>query len=262
MAKKIEGTCPFCGLHKKLCESHILPKWLVRDRGDSGYFQITEGDPFRRRIPEGWKEYLLCMECDGELGVYDAYAADFFRSAPSWTSLIAAAPPQSPRIIKLWTVQNFDYVKLKLFFMSILWRAAVCTIEPFKEVYLEEQELRRLHQMLKEKQPGTAEDFTVSLYKREPNGLEKVTRSPDSFVRDGVLLFWIGLNEFVFEIKGSSDPYTKCEPFWLKPTPPLYIMEGETVQPRIDKMVSMAKEQQRRLEEFRKNQKQSDSKRS
>lgn len=245
-----EGLCAFCTTPKKLCESHILPKWLLRDRdvGKSGYFQYSSDDPFKRRIPEGWKEYMLCRDCEDIMQVYDDYSANFFRGSGNWRL-------EEPHGFRVWIVTEYDYSKLKLFFMSVLWRAAVAKDKAFEEVHLEQTQLDRLHQMLDKADAGSRNDFTVILHKREPlaGGIEKIAEAPRrSNIRDSqVLHYTFDLNEYFFQIKASAEPYSKCESFWLPEEPPFLILEGRTVPQRIKRLSDAVLEQQQAYDEFK-----------
>jgi hypothetical protein len=244
--KKQPNYCRFCKQSKMLCKSHITPKWLFKDRGTGSFFQIGEGDPFKRSIPEGWKEYLLCKDCEDHMGVYDNYASEFFRSAASWQLA-------TPHDFRLWVVRSFDYKTLKLFFMSILWRASVATIPAYQYVELADDELTRLHEMLWTHDPGDVQDFTALINKREPmeNGLEKITVAPFPLMKSGILHYKFDLNEFSCQIKASSQAEHSNEDFFLSPGSPLLIYEGKTVAGRINQLTDIVKAQPALLAEYR-----------
>lgn len=244
-ANQKSENCAFCLEENKLCESHIIPKWLVRERDKgSGFFQITEGNPFRRNLREGWKEKLLCLKCEKRFGIYDDYSAKFFKNSSSWIL-------GKQYGFKIWSVKDFDYKKLKLFFMSLLWRAAVATISPFDSINLDDNELKKLKQMLENENPGLAEDFTTIIFKRESkNGLERITTQPRMVKKDSVKHYVFDLNEFPVEIKCSSDPVQKCKDFWLSASSPLLIFEHAGSPQRYNQMLETAKAQKVLYEEF------------
>lgn len=241
------GLCAFCETEQKLCESHITPKWLVKDRDTgTGFFQVAQNDPFKKRMPEGWKETLLCRSCEDIMEIYDDYSAVFFRASDKWVL-------ERPFNEKVWVVHDYDYKKLKLFFMSILWRASVAKTQPFAAVSLETKELRRLRLMIEQGNPGKAFDFTVIISKRGPmkNGLEKISEQPKRFIKQDITHYIFDLNEYQVEIKASSASVTGNEEFWLKEAAPLFIYEGGVVAGRFNRILKTVQEQPKLLEEFR-----------
>jgi hypothetical protein len=118
-----EGICPLCQREKQLSRSHILPNASFRKikRQNSGKlvsFDDSAYTPVGHTV-ESWWEYLLCHECEQILSVYENYSIGILRKMARDSH---------------FTLKNFDYVKLKLFFTSLLWRAAVSNQDAFSKV--------------------------------------------------------------------------------------------------------------------------------
>jgi hypothetical protein len=68
----MDGTCAFCGEHKSLKDSHVLPafvyRWL-RTRSGTGHIRNTENA--NRRVQDGLKFPWLCGDCESQFNRYE-----------------------------------------------------------------------------------------------------------------------------------------------------------------------------------------------
>lgn len=76
----MNGTCAFCGEHKLLKESHVLPafvfRWL-RSRSGAGHIRHSENP--NKRVQDGLKLRWLCGDCEGHFNLYEtAFATKVF----------------------------------------------------------------------------------------------------------------------------------------------------------------------------------------
>ena len=165
-----EGLCRLCGKITRLIKAHILPKGFyspIWDYGELGQPQIERvpivvslSEPRKKPIQTQsgiWDRQILCAACDGNsFGPLDQYATHFLIENPSWTPY--AQDEHGEPILQI--VESYDYRKLKLFYMSLLWRSAVTSHTFFKEVRLGPWELR-LRKALLAGDPGPQEFFSV-----------------------------------------------------------------------------------------------------
>ncbi len=247
MKKNKEGICAFCGNPRKLCESHIQPRWLYKDRDTgSGFFLISESDPFRKAAPIGPYEYLLCTACEEHMGKYDTYSAGFFRGADKWQV-------EAPHGMKIRVVPAYDYKLLKLFMMSVLWRAAAASHPFYSSATLEPPVMELLHQMIEANDPGNEADFSVSISMRTKfHGLERIGGGPKPSTRkEGNRWYRFDLNEFACDIKAGCEPTDFPIEALLKPDPPLLIYEGPVVAERMNEFRQMSLDQQERERKFK-----------
>src|SRR4051794_13504960 len=108
------GICKLCLQQKELCDSHIVPEFLYQELYDPAFknrirvlHSAKDGDD--RPLQKGIKEHMLCRNCEGK----------FFERE---VSLLFFG--QSPLIRReAGTYAQLPYGKLKIFLMSILWRA-------------------------------------------------------------------------------------------------------------------------------------------
>src|SRR5205085_1866871 len=102
---------------------------------------------------------ILCRECDNLFSPWDNHVQEVLLH-----DFGEAATLYHGQTIAGWRIDKFDYRALKLFFISLLWRASVSTHEFYRRVSVGpfEDELR---QMMAGKDPGPAETFAVTLAK-------------------------------------------------------------------------------------------------
>ena len=168
------GICRLCCRERELRRSHILPDFFRDDSammyptGKSGAPQpFTQpihthaGKRFDRKQHGYWEhrygmiERLLCHECEQKIGVFEDYAKRFLygSSDPIRLQLPLQKDP-------LFTA---EYKRMKLFQLSILWRASEAKGEFFSTIVLEDEHRERLRQMLVREDPGVAEDFFCTM---------------------------------------------------------------------------------------------------
>lgn len=120
----MKGICKFCGQEKELIKSHIIPKcfYQLKIRGPMTAIRPGSKDPIdKKNYQNGLKEPLMCTDCDNKLGTLDGYANRILAYA------IKNHPFRNVDDIKTYLMQapDFDYAKLRKFFISLAWRASV-----------------------------------------------------------------------------------------------------------------------------------------
>ena len=167
-------TCRLCQRDGKLSRSHIIPEFF---RDDSGLMYPTgrsgtpqpftqpihthAGKRFQRKQLGYWEkqhgmvEYLLCDECEQKFSALENYAK---------TLLYGTSNPIRLQLPLLKdSLFLADYKRLKLFQLSILWRASEAKGEFFSAVSLSEQHRERLREMLLQGNPGREDDYFCGL---------------------------------------------------------------------------------------------------
>ena len=147
----METRCRLCGSAAVLCRSHILPEFLYRPLYDEKhrYSVVTKGVRRSRFVQKGLSERLLCLTCEGRLGVFESYAAKVMTG-----QLGHRAERHGGRL----TIRGIDYRRFKLFQLSILWRASVSGLDFFRLVSLGAREAKA-REMLLAGDAGSPEDF-------------------------------------------------------------------------------------------------------
>lgn len=230
---RLGGGCKLCNQPtEKFSKSHIQPHWLVRDRAPTGdFYVISSDDPFKRQQRTGIYDFFLCPTCEDNSSQYDDYAASFFRSADQWKV-------EMPHGFTFRVVLSYDYRRLKLFMMNVLFRSAATTQAFFEAVKLEPTNFDKLREMVRSEQPGDIDDFAVIINMRTKfAGLERVGEAPKRFTdEDGNSWYRFDLNEFPCDIKTNCAPSNHSKELILKPTPPLLIYEGPIALERMERL--------------------------
>lgn len=122
----------------------------------------------------GWKEYLLCDDCEKRFQVHEAKVRDFlYGNAPpplkkqTLGMLLASSTPLPPDVPPdLLGIREvaIDYRALKLFQMSLLWRASVARGESFLNVDLGPRHESILRRLLANDDPGAETDYPCVMY--------------------------------------------------------------------------------------------------
>jgi|SRR5882724_8398321 len=103
----------------------------------------------------GMVEYFLCHDCEQKFGALEDYAKKFFYGT------------SSPLRLQLPLLEDplflADYKKMKLFQLSILWRAAESKGEFFSAVDLDDNHKERLRQMLANGDPGREHQYFCAM---------------------------------------------------------------------------------------------------
>jgi hypothetical protein len=145
------GVCALCLEEGELQESHIVSKFLWRQSGVLGpksSFSVdclTHPELAEPHLQDGFKEYLLCLSCEGRLNRFETYAARVLFHPQ--TGPMHTRPGQH----HVW--ENLQYSELKLFQISLLWRMGVSKLPFYSHVELgKHQEI--LRRMLEAEDPG------------------------------------------------------------------------------------------------------------
>jgi hypothetical protein len=158
-------NCKLCGKDKKLVRAHIIPKSLWKplfDEEQPPQIHTAAQTVDNKKSPVGvYDAGILCAQCESIFSPWDDYAQ----------KLLLAKPTEEQYVIKngqkIAYVENaIDYGKLKLFFISLLWKAAVSNHYFFSRVNVGsfEPQFRR---MILKSDPGEPDTFAVLIAKCE-----------------------------------------------------------------------------------------------
>jgi hypothetical protein len=109
------------------------------------FFGISNISTKRNRLfQKGLSERLLCSECEQRIGKYEYYASGVFYGDTA---------KRVARVANGLVLEGLDYPRLKLFFLSLLWRFGVTTLEQYKRADLGPY-TERLRQLILTDDPG------------------------------------------------------------------------------------------------------------
>ncbi len=165
------AICKLCLKDKKLIKkSHIIPEFMYQGLFDNNHkmfvFKPAErarGEGYIRRASSGeYEGGLLCQSCDNDLlGVHETYASKAIYGG----RLPLYECPDFKKYVNVHglefsCVSNISYKKIKLFFLSILWRASISTRPLFDEIKIDEHE-EVLRKMILNGDPGAVDDYPI-----------------------------------------------------------------------------------------------------
>lgn len=200
-------VCRFCNTARPLIKAHVLPEGfsrVLRDGSTVPMLLINKRGAHPKRSPTGiYDKSILCGVCDNLFSPWDKHAQEVLLH--DFSDAGAIYDYDGPRKIKTgWQITRFDYRLLKLFFLSLLWRASVSTHEYYRHVSIGpfETELRA---MIANVDPGAAEKFAVTLSRFDHPALRGML-DPHRVHLDGVNYYRFYLTGFVAHIKVDRRP--------------------------------------------------------
>lgn len=219
----ITATCQFCLEVKPIIRAHIIPVGLYPKNPNGDRFQYSlsgEGARPKTKVPHGgYDDRLVCEDCERQFSAWDDYASDFFGDEKvPFQSLTSSGTPY--RLYPL-----FDYAKLKLFFISMLWRAHATTLPDFVKLNIGPKYEAMAKAMIKAGDPGTPDQFAVFLL-RFTGTHRLLGTSPTPRRESGVLMYETLLFGFGSYVKVTNRPLpTALRNAQLTDGKPLYMLE-------------------------------------
>lgn len=200
------GICRLCKEEKYLIESHIIPKVFFRylhPPGDTRPLILIGGKRIERRPIGVYDPFILCRACDGSMSGYDDYAHKLLLKE----GLKFYPTADEVRPSEAYTVPSFDYKKLKLFFLSLLWRASISRRPEFHyiETGVHEEQLR---QIILNGNPGLPDEFAVFLAKYDEGKLGDLANRSILLPR---VTKMSGINYSVFYLPNNIEVYIKVD---------------------------------------------------
>jgi hypothetical protein len=195
--------CKLCGKDKKLVKAHIIPEALYKPLLDRGRpLKILSNIPgvHPKKSHVGIYDMgILCRECETIFSPWDDYAQKL---------LLAKPIPENYRTQNgqklAYEIAGVDYAKLKLFFISVLWRASVSRQQFFSRVSVGTFE-PQLKQMILESNPGDADTFAVTLAQFDhPLGTAMLDPHPDKHF--GISYYRFYMAGYIAYIKADARP--------------------------------------------------------
>lgn len=237
-------TCKFCGQDKRLIKAHIIPKAFfirLRDGQDPPMMLQNKDGQYPKRAPIGvYDSNILCGDCESRFGDWDNYAQSILSGELKYSSTIC----DNDTVIA-WIIDTYKYDLLKLFFISLLWRASVSIQKFYSKINLGPYE-DIAKQFIEECIPGSPNEFSVFLARFHSHSLDSSILSPHPERMDGVRFYRFYLGNYVSYIK--TDKRSTPEPFShliLKQDKPLIITRRDIEHGKelslIHKMVHRAK---------------------
>lgn len=171
--KSMKGVCKLCNEYKELQrKNHIIPEFLYKEGGlfhqknhnlialdINEYFKYGKEKILSYKKSSGeYEEYKLCNHCDKNIiGAYESYARVFLYGK----EIPIKKRPLFTRDKDFFTVENIDYRKLKLFYLSILWRSSFSQKKIFSEINLDVKSYEEIREMILNGIPKSDQVFPI-----------------------------------------------------------------------------------------------------
>jgi|SRR4028118_333852 hypothetical protein len=215
------ATCRLCRQERKLIKAHIIPRSLYAPLFEDGSpvkVYSTEKGIYPKRAPQGiYDSKILCDECDHRIGDWDNAAQRFLL-----TPLKQYGDPAAIEERGWFEASDFDYTRLKLFFISLLWRAHITSHPFFAKVELGPWERIARKRIISE-EPGTVEDFSTLLARYE-HPLAMALRNPEYMRFYGLNYYRFRAASYVAIIKVDKRPIDRdLLPFALAADRPIVV---------------------------------------
>lgn len=148
--------CKLCLKDRTLRRSHIVPEFLHKPLYDEKHRarRLDIGAEVPGYLQKGLRELLLCDDCEQLLN--DAYEKPFLAEWREGRLL-----PQRLLPPDIHYVTGVDYATIKLFLLSVLFRAGVSSLGAFAGVTLGPKHEARLRAMVHGRDPGGPTEYPI-----------------------------------------------------------------------------------------------------
>lgn len=163
----VENICKLCNKKSILIgKSHIIPNFMYDGLFDDNRKMLIATLKDLAKKPQiaqsgFFDKNILCKNCETMFSKNERYASHFFKgTTKSSISFVKRRSQEGQRTI---FVSGLDYRKIKLFFLSILWRAHISENKFFKNVKLDNSNEFEIRKMLMENNSGSDHEYKVSI---------------------------------------------------------------------------------------------------
>jgi hypothetical protein len=171
LAKKSDGVCKLTGRHGTFVSAHLVPKALTRPEASGlPFVESSSGKRPTRKWSSWYDNQLVTVEGEAVLAALDSWAIVQLRKHKlvwsSWGPMQFLAEDHDrmgDTGFGVRKISGLDGKRLRLFYLSLLWRAAASTHHGFSEIKLAPEEVEKLGQMLLANDPEPSTYFPIQL---------------------------------------------------------------------------------------------------
>ncbi|WET69724.1 hypothetical protein [Sphingobacterium sp.] len=168
--------CKLCLEEKELIKkSHILPSFIYNGLFDDKHRLVSLNiNDFNDKSyhQTGYHEGgILCADCDnGILGGLERYASNTIYAEESKNGVHRKYHSGQGEVLPVLRFSNLNYTKLKLFFLSLLWKSHISKLNFFSQIDLGSKYGEKIRKMILNQYAGKEDEFEVVLIKIETDG--------------------------------------------------------------------------------------------
>jgi hypothetical protein len=148
-----------CLHDKKLVDAHVVPRAFFEHMKSGDEFleiRSSEKNFYPKKSYIGiYDNTILCEECERGFSSYDDYGQKFLIPDFQDKFLIKGSGGETAYLFP-----DVNYLKLKLFFLSVLWRASVSSRPEFSKIRLGPL-ADKLKKMILDRRVGEVDDFSI-----------------------------------------------------------------------------------------------------
>ena len=194
-------VCRLCEQSNDFGKSHVLPEWMfapLRDDTKSPLLVTDRSGVFPKRVPIGvYDQQILCKKCERHFDQWDNYGKIILLD-----KLNKIEPKQDDKGVRL---QDVDVEKLRMFFISVLWRASISGLNFFKRISLGPFETQAKQRVL-DRRPGPLGEFSIVLSKWDESWIKGFSDPYMSRI-DGLNFAVIPMLNYMSYIKVDKQSY-------------------------------------------------------
>jgi len=207
------APCKLCGISSRLRrKSHIIPDFMYKGIHDSVHrmvlVELGNKDAQTKWAQSGIHEkYILCEKCESLFSKLERYASHVLYGVNLKKPVVHEWRVSIDGINSIF-VKDIDFTKLKLCFLSILWRAHISKDKFFKKVDITNNE-SEIRKMLLENNCKSEDDFRIGIV-----GIIKTNNIPLDIVlnpqvttigKGEIAIFFINGFFYFIDLKPHSD---------------------------------------------------------
>lgn len=152
--------CKLCQIDTdKFVKSHIIARSMhtlgaATEDTTKGIILSSDYKSYPKKSPHGIYDRFLCAACEKIFQSWEDYALEIFKKAYEFSL---------PTVRTHIELNGYDYHKLKLFFISVLWRADASDHYMYRQVDVGLKHRESLRRMLLDKKSGDWQEYAVYL---------------------------------------------------------------------------------------------------
>ena len=191
--------------------SHIIPKCMYKgmenDENKIGVSTLKNDIKTETEIDYRYfDKYILCFECETvKLSQLDNYGNRILFGDQKTNDLFKSSVLEYPNA-KVCLIENFDYLKLKLFLLSVLWRAHISKHVFFDNINLSSR-AEVIRQAILSKDLKSCEDVKISIFGLmfDRNKLMKAIPKPRHIVTESIDVYSFMIYGIVYNFIYKDD---------------------------------------------------------
>ena len=218
-------NCRFCNREQpKFAKAHIIPRSFYKAvRGTGKYSVLIQAS--KTEIKQDAKQAgiydhnILCEECEGRFNKFDDHGFRVFTGVFRKRELYR----DHDGIPCAYLLPNARYDLLKLFVLSLYWRASVSNLPFFSNVSLEHHEAH-IRDMIEAQDPGEVDEYSFFCIHLPNAKYRNIILPPTPRKLDGMNCVQLHLPNLYIMLKVDTRPFSEpFSSFIIRREPPHYL---------------------------------------